>query len=108
MTYLISFYLFFPFIVTKNPYFESMSTSLKPGSRVLVTGATGYIGTHVVDQFLQAGYVVIGTSRSAAKAENIRKYFDEKYGPGKFEIYEAGDLQEEGVFDGAVKGLLYV
>ncbi|KAM3583013.1 hypothetical protein VKS41_004769, partial [Umbelopsis sp. WA50703] len=80
-----------------------MSTSLKPGSRVLVTGATGYIGTHVVDQFLQAGYVVIGTSRSAAKAENIRKYFDEKYGPGKFEIYEAGDLQEEGVFDGAVK-----
>ncbi|KAG2180185.1 hypothetical protein INT43_003974 [Umbelopsis isabellina] len=80
-----------------------MSTSLKPGARVLVTGATGYIGTHVVDQFLQAGYIVVGTSRSAAKADNIRKYFEEKYGPGKFEIYEAGDLQQEGVFDGAVK-----
>lgn len=83
-----------------------MSTSLEPGSRVLVTGATGYIGTHIVDQFLQAGYNVVGTSRSAAKADNIQKYFDEKYGPGKFEIYEAGDLQQEGVFDDAVKGLL--
>lgn len=81
-----------------------MTTSLKPGSRILVTGTTGYIGAHVADQFLQAGYHVIGTSRSAAKAENIRKYF-EKYGKGKFEIYEARDLQEEGVFDDAVKGM---
>jgi nucleoside-diphosphate-sugar epimerase len=85
-----------------------MPTSLKSGSRILVTGTTGYIGAHVVDQFLQAGYVVIGTSRSAAKAENIRKYFEEKYGKGRFEIYEAGDLQEEGVFDDAVKGMLSI
>jgi nucleoside-diphosphate-sugar epimerase len=65
---------------------------------------TGYIGTHVADQFLKAGYVVIGTSRTASKAEGVKKYFETTYGPGKFEIYEAGDLQKEGVFDDAVKG----
>ncbi|KAI8577982.1 hypothetical protein K450DRAFT_249352 [Umbelopsis ramanniana AG] len=78
-------------------------SSLKPGSRVLVTGVTGYIGTHVADQLLKAGYVVIGTSRTASKAETVKKYFDATYGPGKFEIYEAGDLQQAGVFDDAVK-----
>ncbi|KAG2181508.1 hypothetical protein INT44_008323 [Umbelopsis vinacea] len=78
-------------------------SSLKPGSRVLVTGVTGYIGTHVADQLLKAGYVVIGTSRTASKAETVKKYFDATYGPGKFEIFEAGDLQQPGVFDDAVK-----
>lgn len=74
------------------------------GTRVLVTGATGYIGAHVVDQFLQAGFVVVGTSRSAIKAQKTESYFKNRYGDGRFEIYEAGDLEEKGVFDEAVKG----
>ncbi|KAJ2958464.1 hypothetical protein NQZ79_g5905 [Umbelopsis isabellina] len=73
------------------------------GTRVLVTGATGYIGAHVVDQFLQAGFVVVGTSRSAIKAQKTESYFKNRYGDGRFEIYEAGDLEEKGVFDEAVK-----
>jgi uncharacterized protein YbjT (DUF2867 family) len=83
-----------------------MSSTLQPGARVLVTGTTGYIGAHVSDQFLKAGYVVVGTSRTKSKAEAVKKYFDKTYGPGKFEIFEAGDLQQEGVFDEAVKGRL--
>jgi len=69
---------------------------------VLVTGVTGYVGANVADQFLQAGYTVVGTSRKAAKAKAIKEYFS-KYGAGKFEIFEAGDLEKEGVFDEAVK-----
>jgi hypothetical protein len=58
----------------------------------------------VADQLLKAGYVVIGTSRTASKAEGVKKYFNATYGPDKFKIYEAGDLQQAGVFDDAVKG----
>lgn len=35
------------------------------GQRVLVLGATGFIGTHLVDELLAAGYEVVAFSRSA-------------------------------------------
>lgn len=81
-----------------------MVSSIQSGARVLVTGATGYIGAQVADQFLNAGYVVVGTSRTAAKAQGLKNYFDKKYGTGKFEVYETGDLVKDGAFDGAVRG----
>lgn len=71
---------------------------------LFVTGASGYVGTTVADQFIQAGYVIVGTSRTASKAEALKKFVDIKYGAGKFEIYEIGNIAKEGVFDNAVKG----
>jgi nucleoside-diphosphate-sugar epimerase len=40
--------------------------------RVLVAGASGAIGTRLVPQLVHRGHQVIGTSRSAAKSEQIR------------------------------------
>jgi nucleoside-diphosphate-sugar epimerase len=40
--------------------------------RVLVAGASGAIGTRLVPQLVDRGHEVIGTSRSAEKAERIR------------------------------------
>jgi nucleoside-diphosphate-sugar epimerase len=42
----------------------SIEYALSRGSRVLVTGANGYIASHVVDQLLGPGYIVRGTVRS--------------------------------------------
>jgi nucleoside-diphosphate-sugar epimerase len=41
--------------------------------RILVAGATGAIGLELVPQLIAAGHAVVGTTRTAAKAEIIRR-----------------------------------
>ena len=40
-------------------------------SRILVTGASGYVALHVVDQLLKAGHRVRGTVRSLTNEEKV-------------------------------------
>ena len=80
---------------------------IPPGSIVLVTGANGYIGSHVADQLIQAGYLVRGTSRDAAKTAWMSEMFDKKYGKGKFEPVVVKDMAEGGAFDEACKGMFF-
>ena len=39
--------------------------------KVLVTGATGYIGLHCIDQLLKQGYAVNGSVRSPDRKDEI-------------------------------------
>ena len=41
--------------------------------RILVAGATGAIGLELVPQLIAAGHSVVGTTRTAAKAEIIKR-----------------------------------
>jgi nucleoside-diphosphate-sugar epimerase len=50
--------------------------ALPKGSTILVTGASGFIGSHVVQEALHAGYKVVGTARSEEKAQNTKKIFN--------------------------------
>lgn len=45
------------------------------GSRVLVTGCNGFIGTWVVRILLEQGYRVLGAIRSLEKGKKLREYF---------------------------------
>lgn len=82
----------------------SEELAIAPGSLVVVTGANGYIASHVVDQLLQAGYEVRGTVRDAKKSAWLKGFFDQKYGPDKFSLFEVPDMAAPGAFDEAVKG----
>lgn len=73
-------------------------------SKVLVTGASGYIAVHVVHQALQAGFKVVGTVRSDKKGQYLKDLFAKQH-PGKFEYTIVEDLEKEGGFDQAVQGV---
>ena len=71
---------------------------------MLVTGANGWLGMHVVDQLLQRGYRVRGTVRDAEKAVSTAKYFGERYEPGMFTTAIIPDMAQPGAFDLAARG----
>lgn len=67
--------------------------AIHPGARILVTGANGYIGSHVVDVLLSLGYLVRGTVR--AEKPWLNELFDSKYGPGQFETVVVPELNDK-------------
>ena len=73
------------------------------GEWVLVTGANGYIASHVIDVLLDQGYNVRGTVRN--EKAWLNKYFENKYGTGRFETHILTAMEKESAFDEAVKGV---
>lgn len=80
------------------------NSTLPEGSLILVTGVNGFIGSHVADQILLAGYRVRGTARDAKKSEWITTFFDGRYGKGKFELVEVKDLAETKALEKVLQG----
>ncbi|KAI0051462.1 D-lactaldehyde dehydrogenase [Auriscalpium vulgare] len=72
-------------------------------SKVLVTGANGFVAVWIVRKLLEAGYPVRGTVRAANKGAHLKKIFSE-YGD-KLEIFVVEDITKTGAFDEAVKGV---
>ncbi|KAK6517707.1 hypothetical protein TWF506_004889 [Arthrobotrys conoides] len=78
-----------------------------PPSYILTTGATGFIGAHVVSQLLAKGIRVRGTYRSQKKVDVILSHFRTLYGDKVDTLLDfvyTGDLAAPGCFDEALKG----
>lgn len=71
--------------------------------KVLVTGASGYIASHVLDILLKRGYAVRGTVRSQKKADFIINKYPQYKDKLDFVIVE--DIANEGAFEGALDGI---
>jgi len=70
---------------------------------VLVTGASGFVAAHVLNEFLEHGYSVRGTVRSEETASKVRRTHA-KYGD-KLSFAIVKDVAAPGAFDEAVKGV---
>ncbi|KAF7370337.1 NAD(P)-binding protein [Mycena sanguinolenta] len=75
------------------------------GSLILVTGATGLIGSAVTDAALRHGFKVRGVTRSISKASAFVKSLEDKYGKGAIELVEVKDLTVPDAFDGILDGV---
>lgn len=65
---------------------------------VFVSGASGYIALHVVNELLSAGYKVIGSTRSDKKAAEVEKKFGNN---PNLKTVIVPDIAEPGAFDHA-------
>src|SRR5690349_10541348 len=82
-----------------------MDASQKP---ILVTGATGFLASHIIKQLLDQGYKVRGTVRSLARKE--KNQFLHELVPERnsnLELVEA-DLLNSDSWEKAVQGVEYV
>jgi NAD(P)-dependent dehydrogenase (short-subunit alcohol dehydrogenase family) len=84
---------------------EISNRALPKGSTVLVTGANGFLGAHIADQFLAQGYKVRGTVRDTKRDAWLVDHFGKLYGKDNFELVAVTEMEKEGAFDEAVKGM---
>lgn len=76
--------------------------------KVLVTGASGYIASHVVQQLQEAGHQVRGTVRSLKNLDKVKHLYDLcPNAAHKLELVEA-DLVDAECWPKAVEGMTYV
>ena len=75
---------------------------------ILVTGASGFLASHIVLQLLAEGYDVRGTVRSAAKGDHIRSVL-ESHGAdtSKLDFVEL-DLMEDAGWNATMEGVDYL
>ncbi|EKM78748.1 hypothetical protein AGABI1DRAFT_107237 [Agaricus bisporus var. burnettii JB137-S8] len=72
-------------------------------SKVLITGANGYIAMWVIDFLLKAGYSVRGAIRGLDKTKDLNDKFSSWVASGTLEFIVVKDVTIEGAFDDAVK-----
>ena len=68
-----------------------------------VTGASGFIASHCVQQLLATGYTVHGTVRSLENREKVAHLEALPFAATRLKLFEA-DLLVDGSFDAAVAG----
>ncbi|KAF7377602.1 Epimerase domain-containing protein [Mycena sanguinolenta] len=75
------------------------------GSLILVTGATGFVGSAVCDAAIVRGFKVRGVTRFLSKAAALVEYLDSKHGRGSIEFVEVKDITASDAFEGVLEGV---
>ncbi|CAG9942636.1 unnamed protein product [Clonostachys rosea f. rosea IK726] len=84
---------------------SSSDTTIPNGSWVLVTGATGFLASHITLQFLKRGFRVRGAVRDVNRASWLLEGPFKSYAEGgAIKLVAVPDLGADGAYDEAVRG----
>ncbi|KAL2160168.1 hypothetical protein VTH06DRAFT_1824 [Thermothelomyces fergusii] len=72
-------------------------------TKVLLTGGSGFIAAHILEQLLAKGHSVVTTVRSEEKAAKIREAYPEKVASGDLVTAIVPDIAQPNAFDEVVK-----
>jgi nucleoside-diphosphate-sugar epimerase len=73
--------------------------SVEKGSKILVSGANGYIAMWIVRTLLERGFPVRGTVRTEDKGKFLIEYFKSLGYGDKFEVVVVADITKAGNLD---------
>ena len=86
-----------------NKVTSKLQDGSNAGKIVLVTGSSGFLAAHVLNEFLENGYRVVGTVRNEATVNKVRNTHA-KYGD-QLSFVIVPDVAAPGAHDEAVKGV---
>jgi nucleoside-diphosphate-sugar epimerase len=75
-------------------------------SLVFITGASGYIGTHLIGDVLKAGHRVRVAVRSEEKSQAIKELYSSSL--NKIEFVVVPDMSQSSAYEKALKGVSHV
>ncbi|KAJ5131589.1 hypothetical protein N7448_005747 [Penicillium atrosanguineum] len=85
---------------------DHITATIEKGSLVLVTGANGFVASHIVKQLLERGFKVRGSVRDINRTSWLVKGALKEYASkGDFELVTVEDFTAEGVYNDAIKGV---
>ncbi|PVI03967.1 putative aldehyde reductase 2 [Periconia macrospinosa] len=88
---------------------SSLTTTIPAGTWVLVTGANGFLASHIIIQFLERGFRVRGTVRNVEQSQWLLQGRFKTYADSHFlELVSVPDMGVEGAYDEAVKGVVAI
>ncbi|KAH7320977.1 hypothetical protein B0I35DRAFT_407994 [Stachybotrys elegans] len=70
-------------------------------TKILLTGGSGFIAAHLLDQLIEKGHTVVTTVRSEDKAQKIRSAYPDK--ADRLEVVIVPDIAKEDAFDEVAK-----
>ena len=76
--------------------------------KVLVTGASGFIGAHCVIKLLESGYAVSGTIRNLSRAEELKSMFARYTDKTDHLSFAKADLLSDEGWEAAADGCTYI
>lgn len=77
-------------------------------TKVLVTGATGFLASHLILQLINRGYEVRGTVRSLGKGDRLKQTLSDYAGKPVSIEFVLADLNSDDGWEAAVQGVSFV
>lgn len=77
-------------------------------TKVLLTGISGFLGSHTAIQLLEKGYQVTGTLRDMNRADSVREIIGKRTSKIHNLHFAVADLEDEKVWKDLTKGMDYV